>query len=75
MNKKAVRMSSQAFLRAVKEQQKRNQPLSIERLRQINKEVEAGPSEKAKPPKGRAVALSTTSQELFMKSGDSLNYA
>ena len=27
-----------------------------------------GPSEKAKPPKGRAVTLSTTSQELFMKS-------
>ena len=27
---------------------------------------EGGPSEKAKPPKGRAVALSTTCQELYM---------
>ena len=34
-----------------------------------------GPSKKAKPPKGRAVALSTTCQELFMDSGSPLNYA
>ena len=41
--------------------------------RRLEEVVEA--AEKAKPPKGRAVALSTTCQEFYMDSGDSLNYA
>ena len=55
-----IEMSSQAFLVIVREQHEVNHPLSFDELYRINKEVEAGPSEKAKPPKGRAVALSTT---------------
>ena len=39
-------------------------------LREALKECRGGPSEKSKPPKGPAVALSTTCQEFYIVSGE-----
>jgi hypothetical protein len=61
-----VEMSSQTFLATVQEQHQTSGPLSLERLRQIKEELEARPSEKAKPPKAAGVTLSIGCRQFYM---------
>ena len=51
---------SDAILRTVLEAQMTNHSPTFEELCRMNEEYEVRPSEKAKPPKGAGVALSTT---------------